>query len=128
MQPQIVKMSASKTVFAPRKTTILGWIWQQGTLSASPHRTATLASSEMPTKVKAMRSFLGTYKVLSRVIPGCSSLLAPLEEAIGGMDSKEVISWSDEQVGAFQRVQQALQDTKTTHIPHPKDTLWIIYK
>lgn len=128
MQPQIVKMSASKTVFAPRKTTILGWIWQQGTLSASPHCTATLASSEMPTKVKAMRSFLGTYKVLSRVIPGCSSLLAPLEEAIGGMDSKEVISWSDEQVGAFQRVQQALQDTKTTHIPHPKDTLWIIYK
>lgn len=128
MQPQIVKMSASKTVFAPRKTTILGWIWQQGTLSASPHRTATLASSEMPTKVKAMRSFLGTYKVLSRVIPGCSSLLALLEEAIGGMDSKEVISWSDEQVGAFQRVQQALQDTKTTHIPHPKDTLWIIYK
>lgn len=128
MQPQIVKMSASKTVFAPRKTTILGWIWQQGTLSASPHRTATLASSEMPTKVKAMRSFLGTYKVSSRVIPGCSSLLAPLEEAIGGMDSKEVISWSDEQVGAFQRVQQALQDTKTTHIPHPKDTLWIIYK
>lgn len=45
-----LKLSTSKTVIAPRKTTILGWIWQQGTLSARPHRTATLASSEMPTK------------------------------------------------------------------------------
>lgn len=60
-----LRLSASKTVIAPRKTTILGWIWQQGTLSASPHRTATLASCEMPTKVKAMRIFLGAYKVLS---------------------------------------------------------------
>lgn len=40
-----LKLSASNTVIAPRKTTILGWIWQQGTLSAIPHRTATLASS-----------------------------------------------------------------------------------
>lgn len=46
-----LKLSASKTVIAPRKATVLGWIWQQGTLSASPHRTATLASCEMPTKV-----------------------------------------------------------------------------
>ncbi|XP_056001758.1 uncharacterized protein LOC130048742 [Ostrea edulis] len=45
-----IKLSASKTVIAPLRTTILGWIWQQGTLSASPHRTATLASCEMPSK------------------------------------------------------------------------------
>lgn len=122
-----LKLSALKTVIAPRKTTILGWIWQQRTLSASPHRRATLASSEKPTNVKTMRSFLGSYKVLSRVMPGCSSFLAPLEEAIGGMDSKEVISWSDELVLAFQRAQQALQDTKPTQISHPNDTLWIIH-
>lgn len=68
-------------------------------------------------------------KMLYRVIPGCSSLLDPLEEAKGGMDSNDVVSWSDELVlAAFQRPQQVLQDTKTTHIPHPKDTLWIIYK
>lgn len=77
----------------------------------------------MPTKVKAMHSFLGAYKVLSRVIPGCSSLLAPREEAKGG---KDIISWSDDLVRAFQRAQQALQDTKPIHIPHPKDTLWIV--
>lgn len=69
-----------------------------------------------------MRSVLGAYKVLSRVIPGCSSLLTPLEEAtcIGGMDSKDIISWSDDLVRAFQRAQQALQDTKTVNIPIQK--------
>ena len=30
--------SHSKTVICPRSTTILGWIWTQGVLSASPHR------------------------------------------------------------------------------------------
>lgn len=120
-----LKLSASKTVIPPRET-ILGWIWQQGSLSDSPHRIATLASCEMLTKVKAIRSFLGAYTVLFRVIPGCSSLLAPLEEAIGCMDSKDVISWSDDLVRAFQSAQQALQDTITIHIPHPKDTLWIV--
>lgn len=57
-----LKLSASKNVIAPRKTTILGWIWQQGPLSARPHRRAT-AFCEMPTKVIAMRSLLG---VISR--------------------------------------------------------------
>lgn len=36
-----VKVSASKTVIAQRKTTILAWIWQHGTLSSSPHHTTT---------------------------------------------------------------------------------------
>ena len=60
-----LKLSASKTIIGPRRTTILGWIWQQGTFSASHHCTATLASCEIQPKVKSMRSFLGAYKVLS---------------------------------------------------------------
>lgn len=59
-----LKLSASKTVIVPHKTTILGWIWEEGTLNASPHRTVILSSCEMPTKVKAMHSFIGAYKVL----------------------------------------------------------------
>lgn len=106
---------------APRKTTILGWILQQGPLSARPHRRAT-AFCEMPNKVIAMRSLLG----LSREITGYSSLLAPLEEGTGGIDSKDVVSWSNDICKAFQRAQQALQDTKTINIPHSKDTLWIV--
>ena len=48
-------------------------------IQASPHRIATLASCDMPVTVKAMRSFVGAYKMLARVVPGCSALLAPFD-------------------------------------------------
>lgn len=53
-------------------------------------------------------------------------MLAPLEEGIGGMDSQDVVSWSDDLCQAFQRAQQVLQDTKTINIPHSKDSFWIV--
>ena len=39
-----LQLSAPKTVVCPKTTTILGWIWNQGTIRASPHRVATLSS------------------------------------------------------------------------------------
>ena len=50
-----LRLSATKTTICPTSTTILGWIWNMGTIQASPHRIATLASCEAPTTVKAMR-------------------------------------------------------------------------
>ena len=70
-------LSASKTVINPKSTTVLGLIWSAGTFTASPHRVNTLASCPQPDTVKSMRSFIGAYKVLSRVIPRCSTYLAP---------------------------------------------------
>lgn len=55
MRPQF---GTSKTVIAPRKTTILWTDLARRNFSASPHRTATLAFCERPTKVKAMRSLI----------------------------------------------------------------------
>ena len=39
-----LRLSAAKTVVCPKSTTILGWIWSQGVLSASPHRITALTS------------------------------------------------------------------------------------
>ena len=39
-----LKLSPSKTIICPRSTTILGWVWTQGRLSASPHRVAVLSN------------------------------------------------------------------------------------
>lgn len=112
--------------------------WTGRTIPSSSQHLASNASTEKRT---ATSIFVGTFGrrtwICGRIPeawrchtwePGCSLLLAPLEEAIGSMNSKDVVSWSDDLVRAFQRAQQARQDTKTTHIPHPKDTLWIIYK
>ena len=43
-----LRLSASKTIVCPRTATILGWIWSNGTLQASPHKLATQSSSDPP--------------------------------------------------------------------------------
>ena len=48
LQKSNLKLSPSKIVICPRSTTILGWIWTQGVLSASPHRVAILAKCPPP--------------------------------------------------------------------------------
>ena len=55
-------LSASKTISNPQSTTILGWIWNCSTLSASPHRIAALASCPAPDTVARMRSFIGALR------------------------------------------------------------------
>ena len=82
---------------------ILGWVWNLGTIEASPHRIATLASCDKPVTVKAMRSFVGAYKILARVVPGCSALLAPFDSVTGGRPSSEHIEWTDSLREAFKR-------------------------
>ena len=39
-----LRLSPTKTVLYPVSSSILGWIWSQSTLSASPHRVAVLSS------------------------------------------------------------------------------------
>ena len=37
-----VRLTGSKTVIAPMETTLLGWIWKNGQLTASPHKISAL--------------------------------------------------------------------------------------
>ena len=96
-----LRLSAKKTRVCPKTTTILGWVWTQGTLHASPHRIATLSSRVHPQTVLGLRSFIGAYKALGRVIPQCSKVLAPLESCIAGRKSQDVLHWSDNTREAF---------------------------
>ena len=66
-----LRLSPTKTVICPKTTSVLGWIWSQGRLLANPHRIAVLATCPPHSTVKGLRSFIGAYKVLSRVLPNC---------------------------------------------------------
>ena len=90
-----LRLSASKTVICPKSTSVLGWIWSQGIISASPHRIATLSSCPPPATVKGLRSFIGAYKVLSRVLPHCSQLIDPRESSLAGLQSHDPLQWDD---------------------------------
>ena len=121
-----LRLSAHKTIISPKTTTILGWIWTAGSLSASPHRLNTLATYPEPSTVGRLRSFIGAYKVLSRVIPRCSSYLIPLDAVTAGRPSQESISWTDDLRAAFRSAQSALSSALTITLPRPGDQLWIV--
>ena len=45
--------------------------------------------------------FLGAYKDVSRAVPKCTSLLAPLENAIKGMSGLQKVVWTDDLKHSF---------------------------
>ena len=105
----------------------MGWIWEDGTLRGSSHRLSALAEVSPPDTVKGMRSFLGAYRFLSRVLKGHASLLKPLEDMITGKSAGNIkLQWSDESLSAFKAAQSALKDAKTIVQPVPEDILWIV--
>ncbi|XP_070546547.1 uncharacterized protein [Ptychodera flava] len=118
--------SATKTTIGPATATILGWIWHKGTLSASRHSIATLSSCQPPKSVRGLRSFIGAYKVLARVIPGCASLLTPLENTTAGLQSTDNIVWTDTLYDTFNAAQLALSTNWAITLPRPSDQLWIV--
>lgn len=82
LQKSSLNLSASKTIIAPSQATILGWTWQLGTIRANKHRISTLSGRDPPQTVTALRSFIGAYKVISRVVQGTSQHLAPLDDVV----------------------------------------------
>ena len=73
-----------------------------------------------------MRSFIGAYQVLSRVIPQCSKYLSHFEDLISGKKSCDKIIWTDDHSKAFINAQQALSTARPIVIPQANDQLWIV--
>ena len=121
-----LRLSPTKTIICPKSTTILGWIWSQGTLAASPHRIAVLSSCPPPQSVKGLRSFIGAYKVLGRVLPNCSDVVDPLECALTGLQSNDKLLWDENLTLKFKTAQEHLSTHKSIVLPCPSDILWIV--
>ena len=81
LQKNSLRLSATKTIICPRKAIVLGWVWSNGTLQASPNKLATLSSVEPSSTVQGFCSFVRAYKVLSHVLPRFAELLDPLDQA-----------------------------------------------
>ena len=119
-------LNASKTVILPLQTTILGWIWSSGKLRASPHRLAALSQVQPPSTVQGLRSFIRSYKSLSRVLLGYAKLLDPLDQATAGKQSRNKLVWNDSMLLAFEDAPKALNSCKEITMPQPNDTLHIV--
>ena len=62
LQKSDLRLAGPKTVISPSSTTVLGWIWKQGTLSASPHRISVMTSCR-PRWLSWMRRPTGDQEV-----------------------------------------------------------------
>jgi len=120
-----LRLSPAKTIICPASTTILGWIWSQGSIRAFPHHLAALASCEPPKNVCGLRAFVGSYKMLGRVLSGAAKLLTPLESLTADRQSQDTISWSDELLVCFRSCQEALASNGSITLPKPDDQLWM---
>ena len=121
-----LRLSANKTVICPQTTSISGWSWSSGTLTASAHRLATLTTCKQPDTVRQLRSFIGAYKTLSRVLPGCALLTGPLDEGTTGKTSLEKVAWTEGLQSSFLKAQAALSSHRAIVLPRPSDQLRII--
>ena len=119
-------LSPSQTIINPKSTNILGWVWSQGTLSASPHSVCTLQTCKRPDSVTQLRSFIGAFKVLARVVPGCAQIMAPLDNMTAGRPSAEKLNWSSQNSDAFDKAQQYISKATTITLPRKSDKLWIV--
>ena len=127
MRQNGLKLKSAKTHIAPTSCQILGWDWNNGTIAASPHKISPLASCEPPATTTAMRSFIGAYKVLNRVLKGCSGYLSDLETAIAGRQKSDKVVWNDALLNSFHRAQDALKSATNVVIPKPSDQLVITH-
>ena len=116
---------ASKTVICPRSVTILGKVWEQGTLKPSNHLLSTLSKSDYPRTVKQMRSFTGTVKQMKDNLPQYHLLLHPLERACAGLKSADHITWTDVLTEAFDLVKKAAANPEALTLPKQGEKLFI---
>ena len=122
-----LRLSSKKTIIAPKSVNLLGWIWSQGHLSACPHKLSALSECSPPPTVKALKSYIGAFRFLARVVKDYASLLQPLEGMISGQRSPNAkVEWSDSQLTAFRKAQSSLKGAKSVVLPQLDDVLQII--
>lgn len=121
-------MPGLETALEEVMSRILGSLLQDGSIAkiADDLYYGGNTPQELLSTVSRLRSFIGAYKVLSRVIPRCSSYLTPLDAVTTSCPSQESINWTDDLRGAFRSAQNALSSALTIKLPRPEDQLWIV--
>jgi len=93
---------------------------------ASPHHISTLSACSAPSTVRKLRSFIGAYKALARVLPQCACMIGPLDDVVAGQLSSTSIQWTDELLKLFKIAQMALSNNKVITLPHSEDQVRIV--
>ena len=122
-----LKLKGPKTIIAPMSAQILGWLWNNGSITACKHKVSSLSSCDPPVTVTALRSYVGAYKVFNRIIRGCASLLDELEKLMSGKQKNDKIVWTDYLLKQFKTTQEALTNISVIQLPRPSDRMILVH-
>ena len=122
-----IKLKSPKTIIAPTHAQILGWDWNNGSITASSHKILPLSKCDPPSTVTALRSYIGAYKFFNRVIRSCAFHLDSLEKAIAGKQKNEKIIWTDILLEKFKASQKALITAAVITLPKQSDQIVIVH-
>lgn len=76
--------------------------------------------------MKGLRSFIGAYKSLSRVLPNCSKGIDPLECALTGLQSSDRLLWGENLSSRVKSAQGFLSNHKAIVLLCVSVTLWVV--
>ena len=119
-----LKLTPKKTACFPERLDLLGWTKEGSYLVPDPHRQNALITASLPRTIKDLRSFLGTYHTFFKCMQKQNLILAPLTKMISDSPPPgKVISWTEEQVQAFENAKDKAKVMDRLYIPTVEDQL-----
>ena len=122
-----LKLKGPQTIIAPTQAQILGWNWNNGSITASKHKVSSLATCDPPATVTALRSYVGAYKIFNRIIRNCATLLDDLERFMSGKQKNDKLIWTNDLLERFRESQSALSKISVVQLPRPSDHLILVH-
>ena len=113
----------SKLEIAPRSTILFGWQVKDNCWLPTAHTTSALSKAALPKTAKQLRGWLGAFKQFSACVNNYGSLLSGLEKLHAGVQSKDLIKWTEEDIKNFEEAKAATNNVEAITTPCPSDKL-----
>ena len=123
-----LRISPLKCTFGATSMEFLGHLINQDGIASLPEKVAAMRSDETPTTAKELRRYLGMIIFYRRFVPRSAETLQPLYNLLKDLNSlpkNARISWSSEQLQAFQRSKTDLADASYLAYPAPDEPLYL---
>ena len=118
-------LKPSKLEIFPQSTTLFGWTLKDSQWMPTVHTTSALAAAPLPTTIKQLRGFLGSYKQFSSCVQRYGEILCKLEALTGSnKPGAEKVPWTEELKQVFYQARESTKNVEAFAIPRPTDRLF----
>ena len=119
-----VKLSVDKCYFLQKEVKYLGHVISYEGVKTDPVKTECIRQYERPTTSSELKSFLGLTGYYRRFIRSYAEIVRPLENLLNRLECKRkdkcILEWSEESLGAFERLKLALVTSPVLQYPIEK--------